>query len=48
MPISSVDTTLDLLHPDNAPAHNTLSIRQFLAQKNIAVLEKPPNSPDSM
>ena len=26
-----------LLHHDNAPAHNTLSIRQFLAEKNIAV-----------
>ena len=35
-----------LLHHDNAPAHNALSIRQFLAEKNIAVLEKPPYSPD--
>ena len=30
-----------LLH-DNAPAHNALSIRQFLAENNIAVLEQPP------
>ncbi|XP_060761402.1 protein unc-13 homolog A [Neoarius graeffei] len=35
-----------LLHYDNAPAHNALSIRQFLAEKNIAVLEQPPYSPD--
>lgn len=35
-----------LLHHDNAPAHNALSIREFLAKKNIAVLEQPPYSPD--
>ena len=35
-----------LLHHDTAPAHNALSIRQFLAEKNIAVLEQPPYSPD--
>ena len=35
-----------LLHHDNAPAHNALSIRQFLAEKNITVLEKPPCSHD--
>ena len=35
-----------LLHHDNAPAHIALSIRQFLAEKNIAVLEQPPYSPD--
>ena len=35
-----------LLHHDNAPAHNTLSIRQFLAEKNITVLEQPPYSLD--
>lgn len=29
-----------LLHHDNAPAHNALSIRQLLAERNIAVL--PP------
>ena len=31
-----------LLHHDNAPAHNG----QFLAEKNIAVLEQPPYLPD--
>ena len=35
-----------LLHHDNATAHNALSIRQFLAENNIAVLEQPPYSPD--
>ena len=35
-----------LLHHDNAPVHNALSIRQFLGEKNIAVLEQPPYSPD--
>ena len=28
-----------VLHHDNAPAHNALSVRQFLAEKNIPVLE---------
>lgn len=27
-----------ILHQDNAPAHNALSVEQFLANKNIAVL----------
>jgi len=35
-----------LLHHDNAPAHNALKIREFLAKNNIAVLEQPPFSPD--
>ena len=35
-----------LLHHGNAPAHNALSIRQFLAEKNIAILKQPPYSPD--
>uniref|UniRef100_A0A3B4ZG82 Tc1-like transposase DDE domain-containing protein n=1 Tax=Stegastes partitus TaxID=144197 RepID=A0A3B4ZG82_9TELE len=34
-----------LLQHDNAPAHNALSIPQFLAEKNISVLEQPPCSP---
>jgi len=34
------------LHQDNAPAHNALSVKQFLANKNITVLEHPPYSPD--
>ena len=29
------------LHHDNAPAHTALSIRQFLADRNIATLEHP-------
>ena len=35
-----------LLHHDNAPAHNALGIREFLAKNNIAVLEQPPYSSD--
>ena len=35
-----------LLHHDNAPVHNALSIREFLAKNSIAVLEQPPSSPD--
>jgi len=35
-----------ILHQDNAPAHNALSVKQFLANKNITVLEHPPYSPD--
>ena len=31
---------------DNAPAHNALGIREFLAKNNIAVLEQPPYLPD--
>jgi len=35
-----------ILHKYNAPAHNTLSVEQFLTNKNITVLEHPPYSPD--
>ena len=35
-----------VLHHDNAPAHNALSVRQFVAEKNIPMLEQPPYSPD--
>jgi len=35
-----------LLHHDNAPAHSVLSIREFMAKNNIAILEQPPYSPD--
>jgi len=35
-----------ILHQDNTPAHNALSVKQFLANKNISVLEHPPYSPD--
>ena len=31
-----------LLYHDNAPAHNAVEIRQFLAKNNVAVLEQPP------
>ena len=33
-------------HHDNAPAHNALGFREFLAKNNIAVLVQPPYSPD--
>ena len=35
-----------VLHHDNAPAHTALSIREFLAKKNIPILPHPPYSPD--
>jgi transposase len=35
-----------ILHQDNVPAHTALSVKQFLAEKQIAVLEHPPYSPD--
>ena len=35
-----------ILHHDNAPAHSALSIRQFLAERQVATLEHPPYSPD--
>jgi transposase len=35
-----------ILHQDNAPAHTALSVKQFLAEKQIAMLEHPPYSPD--
>ena len=35
-----------MLHHNNAPAHTALSIREFLAKKNIPVLPHPPYSPD--
>jgi len=31
---------------DFAPAHNALSVKQFLANKTITVLEHPPYLPD--
>ena len=34
-----------LLH-NNAPAHSTAKIRQFLTQKQVATLNHPPYSPD--
>ena len=35
-----------ILHHDIAPAHTTLSVREFLAIKQISVLEHPAYSPD--
>ena len=35
-----------LLQHDNAPAHNALGIREFLAKNSISELEQPPYSPD--
>ena len=34
------------MHHDNAPAHTALSVRKFLATKQITVLEHPAYSPD--
>ena len=34
-----------ILHHDNAPAHTALSVREFLATKQIIVLEHPAYSP---
>ena len=36
---------MDQLH-DNAAAHNAIRVRQFLAQKMVAVLYHPPYAPD--
>ena len=35
-----------VLQHDNAPAHTALSIREFLAKKNIPIIPHPPYSPD--
>jgi len=35
-----------VLHQDNAPAQNTLSVKTFLMKHKITVLEHPPYSPD--
>jgi hypothetical protein len=35
-----------ILHQGNAPAHNALSVKQFLANHIITVLEHPPYLPD--
>jgi transposase len=34
-----------LLH-DNAPSHNAIIIRQFLAQRKVTLPDYPPYSPD--
>ena len=35
-----------ILHHDNTPAHTALSVREFVATKQITVLEHPAYSPD--
>jgi hypothetical protein len=35
-----------ILHVDNAPAHTALSVREFLASKQITMLEHPSYSSD--
>ncbi|VVC37276.1 Transposase, type 1 [Cinara cedri] len=35
-----------ILHQDNAPAHNALSVKQYLAGKRTPVLKHAPYSPD--
>jgi hypothetical protein len=35
-----------ILHQDNASAHNALSVRQFLAKKQVLVLHHAPYSLD--
>jgi transposase len=34
------------LHHDDAPAHTALPVKEFLASKQITVLEHPSYSPD--
>ena len=34
-----------ILHHNNAPAHAALSVRQFLATKQVTILDHPPYSP---
>jgi len=35
-----------ILHHNNAPAHTALSVKEYLATKQITVLEHPAYSPD--
>ena len=35
-----------ILHHDNAPAHTAMSVREFLATKQITMFEHPAYSPD--
>jgi transposase len=35
-----------ILHHDNAPAHDALRVREFLAKKSITKMDQPPYSPD--
>jgi len=35
-----------ILHHDNAPAHDALRFREFLAKNSITKMDNPPYSPD--
>ena len=35
-----------LLHHDNAPAHTSLLVREFLAKNNTVTMPQPPYSPN--
>jgi histone-lysine N-methyltransferase SETMAR len=35
-----------ILHNDNAPAHDALRVREFLAKKSTTKMDHPPYSPD--
>ena len=35
-----------ILHHDNAPSHNTIVIRENLANNETNTIQQPPNSPD--
>jgi transposase len=35
-----------IVHHDNAPAHDALRVRKFLAKKSITKMENPPYSPE--
>jgi len=35
-----------ILHHDNAPAHDALRVREFLAKNSISKMDHPPYSPD--
>jgi histone-lysine N-methyltransferase SETMAR len=35
-----------VFHHDNTPAHKALSVKKYLAKRNIPVMEHPPYSPD--
>jgi transposase len=43
---SSIKIKQIFLHHDNAPAHASLLIRDFLAKHETTVLPQPPYSPD--
>ena len=42
----SLNNKIWMLHQDNAPAQNTLSVKKFLSDKSIPVLEHSPYSSD--